>query len=449
MIEKTEQIVLGTIIAFKDYQDIMISELHEKYFSLESHKLIFGCISKLYSKGTKIDLLTINAALSKDELKKMGGIAYISSLTSIVSGINTDKHIRIVKQEYIRRNLVTLFTDQLTKLAERTHDIADTQIEVSNSLDDLFNVSTDDMANMFDIIGERLNNYSDVQPGKLLGIETGHSKLNKITNGWQAGDLIILAARPSMGKTAVSLLFAKYPALNKKKVVYFSLEMPKERIADRIISLETNIDSSKLQSGRIEDYQWEQLDIHTMKYSGTELLINDESGLTIEQIKASSLKELSKGKIALILVDYIQLIRFSGNSNPNVETGHISKNLKSLAKKCNCPIIALSQLNRDVEKRPSKRPILSDLRDSGTLEQDADVVIFLYRPEYYGYVEDQNGNSIKNIIEADVKKNRNGALGSTNFYKNEDWSYIGEMSKEELDSFEIPFNTMEGIEHNF
>ena len=451
VIEKAEEILLGTILSVQEFQEIIISELNKDLFTIYANKIVFGCIKNLQEKGSGIDILTVTNGLSKQESEEIGGAYYVSKLTSNVgTGTNYIESVMILKEHYIRTNLVTVFNEEIVRLTDRTHDIEETNIKIIKTLENLFNISTGDNTQIYDIISKRLDNYSTIEPGKLLGLNTGHSKLNKITNGWQAGDLIILAARPSMGKTAISLLFAKYPALEGKKVLYFSLEMPKERLADRIISLETNINSNKLQAGKIEDYEWEQLDIKTGKFRNIPLLINDDSGLTIEQIKASSLKEMTKGDIDLILVDYIQLVNYTGNSSPNVEVGHISKNLKGIAKKCNCPVIGLGQLSRDVEKRGGdKRPVLSDLRDSGTLEQDADVVMFLYRPEYYGYTEDENQESVTNLIEIDIKKNRNGALGSTSFYKNEDWSYIGELPFEEYNSFDMPFSVSEGIRPDF
>lgn len=454
MIEKTEQIVLGTILGFPEYQEILISDLDSKYFTLESHKLIFGCIDKIYKKGGKIDLLTVVSEFSKPELEQIGGAYYVSTLTSnLGSGLHSDEHVRIIKQEWIRRNLVELFTDEISRLAERTHDIIDTQIEVNKSFDNLFNIATDDMHNVFEVMQKRLDVYSDASQrgNELIGLKTGHSKLDKVTNGWQPGDLVILAARPSMGKTAISLLLAKFQALNDKKVLYFSLEMSKERLIDRVLSLEIKANSLKLQTGQLEDHQWEQLDIHSHKYKEKNFLINDESGLSVDQIRSYALKEMSKGDIDIILVDYLQLIRKpSGNQSTNDKVGYISSSLKGLAKKCSCPVIALAQLNRSVEHRSGdRRPMMSDLRDSGNIEQDADIIMFLHRPEYYGIESDLEGNDLTNLIDLIIAKNRNGALGSTPFYKSEDWSYIGELPFEEYNSFSMPFSVSEGIEPEF
>lgn len=444
MIEKLEQTILGTIIAYKEYQEILISDLEDKYFSLESHRLIFNCILNLYQKGSNIDLITINSNFSKQELELIGGTYYLASLTSNVdSGIHSDDHVKIIKQEYIRRNLLELFQNQINCLLENSHDIIETQIQVNKSLDDLFNISSDEMYNVFDIMQKRIDDYSDAyeRGNDIIGLKTGHSKLDKITNGWQPGDLIILAARPSMGKTAISLVLAKFQALQGKKVLYFSLEMSKERLIDRILSLELNINSLNLQNGKLEDYQWEQLSIRPANYAKKQFLINDDSGLSVEQIRSFCLKELAKGKIDMIFIDYLQLIKLpSGNQSTNDKVGHISRNLKGLAKKCNCPVMALSQLNRGVEHRSgAKIPMMSDLRDSGNIEQDADIIGFLHRPEYYGLLEYSEGNSTINIIDYIISKNRNGSLGTISWHKSDDWSYIGELSHAEYESLEPPF----------
>jgi replicative DNA helicase len=447
MIDKIEQMVLGVILSYSENQEILISDLKAEYFSLESHKLIFSCIEKLYNKGSKIDLITVTSELSKPELEIIGGLHYVSSLSSVSSNIHVDEHVRIIKQEHIRRNLIQLFTSQISKLTEREHDIIETQIEVSKNLDDLFSIPSDEMHNVFDIMSNRLDVYSEAsQKGNdIIGLKTGHSKLDKVTNGWQPGDLIILAARPSMGKTAISLLLAKFQALQSKKVLYFSLEMSKERLIDRILSLEIKVNSLMLQNGKLNDYYWEQLDYNTFKYKDKEFYINDESGLSVEQIRSYCLKEMSKGEIDMIFIDYLQLIKPpSGNQSTNDKVGHISRNLKGLAKKCNCPVMALSQLNRAVEHRSGdRRPIMSDLRDSGNIEQDADIIAFLHRPEYYKIYEDSDGNSLINMIDFIIAKNRNGAMGSTPFHKSDDWSYIGELPFEEYNSFEMPFNEKE------
>jgi replicative DNA helicase len=262
--------------------------------------------------------------------------------------------------------------------------------------------------------------------------------LNKVTGGWQPGDLILLAARPSMGKTAVSLLFAKFPAIAQNKtILYFSLEMPEKRLADRIMSLETTINSQQLQTNSLNSSEWSALFDVCDKYYSANFLINDKSGLTVEEIKNFSIIESRKQKVDLIIIDYIGLIKHSLREakSTNEQLTHISKNLKQLAKKLEIPVIALSQLNRSVDSRSGdKRPFLSDLRDSGALEQDADLVLFLYRNEYYF----PDNFETKNQIEVIAAKNRNGEIGTTFLYKNDNWSYLSDKPYDEYYSENIP-----------
>lgn len=452
VIEKAEEIVLGTILSIPEFQESIITELKQEWFTIEANKIIFSKIKELYEKGSGIDILTITHSLDKKEAEKTGGAYYVSKLTShIGSGTNYMEHIRILQDNYMRTNLIRVCQEEVVRLADRTHDIEETNLKLTMTLERLFLIQSGDSILINELIKKRLDVYDTIKPGELLGLPTGHSKLDKITNGFQPGDLIILAARPSMGKTAMSLLFARRTVLDGNKAQYYSLEMPSFRLADRIISLETNIDSNKLQSGKLKDWEWSKLTNMLGGFVDAPLLINDEAGLTVEQIWSYSLKELSKGAISMIIVDFLQLVEHSGGgASTNDKVGHVSKRLKALAKKCNCPIIVLSQLSRAVEQRAGdKRPQLSDLRDSGNIEQDADVVMFLHRPEYYGINEDSEGNSTKNLIEIIVAKNRNGPLGTTHSYKSDDWSYIGEMPKEELDSFvEMPYNSQAGLEPN-
>ena len=450
MIEKTEKVIIGTILSIPEFQEQIINQVNVDLFSFRLNRLVFECALNLYENNSKIDLLTVNHNFSKQEIEEFqpfGGVAYyISACTSLVaSGVHFEDHIKILKDNFIRTNLVILYTQEIQKLTDRTHDIVDTQSNVESKMADLFNLKSDNFRHAYDIIVTRIEEYEQAaQGGGIIGVETGHSKLDKITSGWQPGDLIILAARPSMGKTAISLLFAKYPALKGEAVLYFSLEMAAERLIDRLVSLETGIDSQRLQAGKLEDHEWEQVDNQTCKYKNSKLHIDDEGGLTIEDIRQRSLKHSMNEPITMIIIDYMQLIVPSGGGqSTNDKIGYISRNCKELAKKLKCPVIALSQLNRGVDHRSGdKRPALSDLRDSGNIEQDADVVAFLYRADYYGFKEDSDGNDCTNFIEIDIKKHRNGPLGTTGWYKNDDWSYIDEQPKNISDVFDVG----EGIE---
>ncbi len=443
-----EEIILGSILIDRTCFDIVQGQIKPEMFYIDANCKIFESMLDLYRKGMCIDLITVtNRLREKKQLENIGGAYYVSKLsTGIGSPAHLDTHIKILIQEYIKRQMVILFQTGLNELENESNDIADIYGTFSSKLDNLFDVKHNDIKQIGNIINDRLSEVEKIKPGKILGVDTGHKELNKLTSGFQAGDLIILAARPSMGKTAISLLFAKSPIfLQNKRVLYFSIEMPAKRLADRIMSIETGINSNSIQNNQLNQAEWSSLYDISDRYNSANLFINEES-LTVEEIRAIATIESRKKGVDLIIVDYLQLIKFSlkGNKNTNDQVTHISKSLKQIAKKLNVPLIALSQLSRAVETRSGdKRPQLSDLRDSGAIEQDADLVAFLYRPEYYFNCGEND--EYKNIIEFIIAKHRNGALAITNFYKNDTWSYLSDTPHGQ----EMPFNFSEGIEPEF
>lgn len=442
-INEIEKIILGTIMAIPDLQDKILLSISPDLFTSLQNKSICKSMFDLRKEKSKIDIITITQSFSKDELQSIGGAYYISSLTSkVASGYGWESHILLLKENYIRTQLINLFSKEINNLTNKLNDIQDTYTNVKTNIDKMFEFSAKDFTHISEIMEERINDYerASLNDSSVIGINTGHSSINSITSGWQNGDLIILAARPSMGKTALSLFFAKHTAFNNENVLYFSLEMPARRLSDRLLSLLINVNSQKLQSGKMDDYEWDKLSNLWLKYKDANLYINDESSLSVEDIYHACIVKSSDIKIGLIIIDYLQLIKPPlGNASTNDKIGYVSRTLKEIAKKIDCPVIVLSQLSREVERRPNKRPILSDLRDSGNIEQDADIVMFAYRPEYYGYNEDLEGNDTRNLIELIFAKNRNGETGYTNMYKNADWSYIGEFRYEEYKSFNMPF----------
>lgn len=426
-----ESALLGTILSFSQYQDLIIPELKLEMFYVKANRIVFQSVQRMAQKGIGIDMLTVTEDLrNNNEIEKVGGAYYVASLTSNVgSGLNYETHVQYLKQTFIRREMLKMFSDSINLLYEDETDISDIYASVGNKLDDLFSHTGADIHNMVDVMGERMEQIGNIKKGEMLGVPCGFKKIDENTNGWQKGDMIVLGARPSMGKTVISALFAKFPIMYGYTALYFSLEMQKERIADRLISLETGINSMRLQQNNLNSSDWKNIDTGVNRYLKTNFLINDESGLTIEQITSRAVIRSKKEKIDLIVIDYLQLIAFSAkNGTTNDQVGHISKKVKALAKKIDCPVIVLSQLSRKCEERGDKRPMLSDLRDSGTIEQDADIVMFLYRDDYY-----YDNSEFKNIIEVLMLKHRNGALGKTDIHRNDDWSKI---SDEEI--FEIP-----------
>ncbi|MFA6185515.1 MAG: replicative DNA helicase [Candidatus Shapirobacteria bacterium] len=446
-----EKAVLGAILLEKDAIYTAIQIIKPNAFYSDNHNIIYNAIYKLYTERKPIDLLTVSNELREsNKLDSIGGAYYISSLTNNVgSCANLENHCKILYELFLRREMIrTLmsFTNVIDNDYEK--DIFESYNNISAELSSLFELSlSSDYHNMKDVISERLNKIAEIKPNEnnLIGINTGFSRLNSFTNGLQSGDYVIIGARPSMGKTIISLLIARAAIFqSKKKVLYFSLEMNKERIADRLLSIESKIDSKKIASNRLDNCEWKNLDESQGLYNNKDFFIIDNSGMTIEDIKARCITLHRKFGIDEVIIDYIQLIKHSfKNRNTNDNVTHISKNIKAIAKEINCPIIALSQLNRGGVGRPE----MKDLRDSGSLEQDADIIWLLHREDYEGCeCLPEAINRIDNIIA----KNRNGDVGAFYTYRNDIWSYIGEIRFEELASIEnqMPFNAYDGIDIN-
>lgn len=433
-----EKLVLGAAMLESGIFEIIAGYLKEEAFYNPAHSKIFKAITELNTQQKPIDLLTVVDKLRElQTLDEVGGAYYVSSITNnIGSASNIEYYCQVLSELFIRRQLIQLCHENLNKLFDNSIELTDIYHNLTSGVDTIFDVSKSNSQHIFNVMCNRLDQISKIEPGKLVGISTGISNFDQTFGGWQDSDMILLGARPSMGKTAVSLLFAKTPIFTqKKRVLYFSLEMPAFRLADRIMSLETGINSELMQNNRLQDKDWLSLSDTIQKYDKVKFDIIDESGLTIEEIKAMSILENRKHKIDLIIIDYLQLIGFTfkDGRSTNDNVSHISKNIKSLAKKLNIPVIALSQLNREVEKRGNKRPELSDLRDSGSIEQDADMVMFLYRDEFYN----PNTEDV-NRIEIIIRKHRNGRIGMDYLYKNENWSYLSDKPYEEYFAEQIP-----------
>lgn len=435
-----ERAILGAIILEKDaiYQAMTI--IKPGLFYDDNHNLIYDHIIKVTNLGKKIDLLTISNELrNAGKLEQIGGAYYLSKLTSTVgSSAHIEDHCRIVYDLYLKRKTRDILQAKIKELDEFTdNDIFDSYNGLNADLLNLFEMSlSNDYHNMIDVMTERLEEISKINnlDNNLIGIHTGFSKLNNFTNGFQPGDYIILGARPSMGKTIIALIIAIAAIFRSgKNVLFFSLEMSKKRIADRLLSIICDIDSKRIASNSLTNSEWDKITEMTSKYIDKHFIIIDSSNLSIEDIKARSIILNRKFGIDEIIIDYIQLIKYSFPRKDKVENvTHISKNIKSLAKELECPIIALSQLNRSGGIVPE----MKELRDSGSLEQDADIIWLPYREDYENReCEPESRCRIDNLIA----KNRNGDIGAFYTYRNEQWSYIGEIKYEELNSLEIPF----------
>lgn len=416
-----EEAVLGAMMLEKDAVSSVIDILQPKVFYKESHQKIFSAIYRLFGKSEPIDILTVtNELKNAGELEMVGGPYYITMLTSrIASAANVEYHARIILQKHIQRELINISSEVIKEAFEDTTDVF-TLLDKAEQ--NLFSVSETNLRRNFEDMHSLVKQaIEDIESARdsdshMRGVPSGFVDLDRITTGWQKSDLIILAARPSMGKTALALTMARNIAVDfERPVAIFSLEMSSVQLVTRLIASETELRSEKLKKGDLQDYEWEQL--HT-KISGlidAKIFIDDTPALTIFELRAKCRRLKQQHDIQMVFVDYLQLMSGGGDNKGNreQEISQISRSLKALAKELDVPVLALSQLSRAVENRPgqSKRPILSDLRESGAIEQDADLVLFIYRPEYYGLHEMEDGTNTRRMAELIIAKHRNGPTG--------------------------------------
>lgn len=412
-----EEAVLGALLLEKEAVNDVIDILQPESFYKDSHQKIYGAIKELFGEGSPIDLLTVTDKLKKTaELDLVGGPFYISQLTNrVASAANIEFHARIIAQKHILRELIRISSSTITKAFDDSTDVFDLLDEAENNL---FQVAENNIRktgdNMGSLVRQALKNIEEIgQRGEgISGVPTGFKDLDEMTSGLQPSDMIILAARPAMGKTSFALTLARNTASFGKGVAVFSLEMSSVQLVTRLISSETGLSSEKLRKGQLANHEWEQLTSKVDELTKAPVFIDDTPAISIFELRAKCRRLKSKEDIQLIVIDYLQLMTAGGKGgNREQEISTISRSLKGLAKELSVPIIALSQLSRQVESRTGhKRPMLSDLRESGAIEQDADIVMFLYRPSYYGFTEDEEGNSVEGITELIIAKHRNGKV---------------------------------------
>lgn len=419
-----EEAVLGALMIEKDALSAVIDILKADVFYKESHQKIFEAIHALFQKSSPIDILTVTAQLRNNgSLEMVGGAFYITELTNrVVSAANIEFHARIISQKYIQRELIRISTEIINNAYEDTTDIFDLLDHAEKNLFDIAqNNLRRDSRKMDDIVRESLEALEKLRDrvDGLTGIPSGFTALDRMTSGWQASDLVIIAARPAMGKTAFVLSCARNAAVQfGRPVVVFSLEMSSVQLVNRLISGEAEIEQEKLRKGNLAEWEWAQLHSKIGKLTEAPLFIDDTPALNIFEFRAKCRRLKAQYDIQMIIIDYLQLMHGKGEGkgggNREQEIGSISRALKSVAKELNVPVLALSQLSRAVESRPgaNKKPMLSDLRESGSIEQDADMVLFLYRPEYYGLTEDEEGRSTLGVGEVIIAKHRNGETGT-------------------------------------
>ena len=440
-----EEVVLGAMMIDKKGVDEVIDILHPDVFYKDAHRFIYEAIFILFEESQPVDLLTVSSQLKKaGKLEACGGDFYLIKLTQkVASSAHIEFHARIILQKFIQRSLIKISNEIIEDAYDESTDVFDLLDTAESKLYDVTQGNLKRSAETAqDLVIQAKKRIEEIA-GKegMSGIPSGFDKLDKLTSGWQPSDLIIVAARPGMGKTALTLSMARNMAVNSgTPVAFFSLEMSSVQLITRLISSETGLSSEKLRTGKLEKHEWEQLNVKVKSLEKAPLFIDDTPSLSIFDLRAKARRLASQHGIKMIMIDYLQLMTAGGSQkggNREQEISTISRNLKALAKELNVPVIALSQLSRAVETRGgSKRPILSDLRESGAIEQDADIVSFIYRPEYYKIEEwdDEDRTPTQGQAEFIVAKHRNGGLENIRL------KFIGSQGKfDNLDDFDSPF----------
>lgn len=415
-----EEAVLGAMMLEKEAVNVAIDILQPKSFYKDAHQKIFAVIQDLFQKSEPIDLLTITNSLRQNgELDIIGGPYYISQLTNkVASSANIEFHARIVAQKYIQRELIRISSEIISDAYDETTDVFNLMDKAESGL---FSVTEgnirknwDDMSTLVRQAIKQIESAKN-QDGNIVGTPSGFTALDKMTSGWQPSDLIILAARPAMGKTAFALTLCRNAAVDfKKGIAIFSLEMSSLQLVTRLISAESELSSGKLKNGNLRYDELAQIHTRIAGLTEAPIFIDDTPAISVFELRAKARRLKAQHDIQLLVVDYLQLMTAGGEGKGNreQEISTISRSLKSIAKELNIPVIALSQLSRAVESRGGdRRPQLSDLRESGSIEQDADMVIFINRPEYYGLTEDEAGNSTLGVANIIIAKHRNGSVG--------------------------------------
>lgn len=441
-----EEAVLGAMMLEQSAVNTIIDVLKPDSFYKDAHQKIYGAIYDLFQKSEPIDILTVTSALkSSGNLEFVGGAYYISKLTSrVASTANAEFHARIISQKFIQRELIRISSDIIKDAFEDTTDVFDLLDKAENSL---FQVAEGNIRKSYDkmnnLMREAIEGIDKARENKdgVSGIPSGFSDLDRVTGGWQRSDMIVLAARPGMGKTAFVLSMARNMAVDfNVPVAVFSLEMSGVQLVQRLIASETGLSSEKLRKGTLEDHEYQQLHQRIGKLAEAPIFIDDTPALSIFELRAKCRRLKAQHGIDMVIIDYLQLMSGGGEGKGNreQEISSISRSIKSIAKELNIPIIALSQLSRMVETRGGdKRPILSDLRESGAIEQDADIVSFIYRAEYYGITEHPDHIDTKGLGELIIAKHRNGALETVKM------KFIGHLAKfTNYDTFDVdsPFS---------
>ena len=448
-----EEAVLGALMIEKDAYSVVSEILRPESFYDHKHQLLYRAITTLAMRQQPIDILTVAEQLrTTGELEEAGGPFYITQLSGkVASSAHIEYHARIIAQKFLARELITFTSNIQTKAFDETQDVDDLMQEAEGKL---FEISQKNMKKDYTQINPVIQEaYEMLQKAAartdgLSGLESGFHALDKMTSGWQDSDLVIIAARPAMGKTAFVLSMAKNMAVNARiPVALFSLEMSNVQLVNRMIVNVCEIPGEKIKSGQLAPYEWGQLDYKIKELYDAPLYVDDTPSLSVFELRTKARRLVREHGVRIIIIDYLQLMNASGMSfgSRQEEVSTISRSLKGLAKELNIPIIALSQLNRATESRGgSKRPQLSDLRESGAIEQDADLVAFIHRPEYYGFTAGPGEEPVEGLAEFILAKHRNGSVGDVKlrFIKDQakftNWDQINTgMAQPSLEQYEV------------
>ena len=419
---EVERAVLGALMNDRDAYAVVCEILSPESFYEQRNQLIYSAIRDLSIAEKPVDVLTVTDELERQgSLDKVGGAIYIADLSNkVASSANIEYHARIIAHKFLARQLISFASDIETKAFDGSMDIDDLMQDAEGSL---FELSRRNMKKDYTQIDPVISNAVEViqkaaaNKDGLTGVPTGYHKLDNITSGWQASDLVIIAGRPAMGKTSFALSMAKNIAADYKvPMAFFSLEMSNVQLVNRLISNCCEIQGSKILNGQLKPDEWERLDKRLNNLIGSPLYVDDTPGLSVFELRTKARRLVRDHGVKIIMIDYLQLMNANGMrfSSRQEEVSTISRSLKQIAKELDIPILALSQLNRGVESREGlegKRPQLSDLRESGAIEQDADMVLFVHRPEYYHIYQDENGRDLHGMAQIIIAKHLKGATG--------------------------------------
>ena len=420
---ETERTVLGALMIDKDAFTVVSEILRPETFYEPRNQKVFAAIQTLSIKEQPVDLVTVTEQLKRDgTLEEVGGQMYIYELTAnVASAAHVEFHARILAQKFLARQLIHFASIVETNAFDESNDI---ELVMQEAEGKLFELSQKNMRLDYTQIDPVVKQAVEIMQraasntGGLTGVPSGFTKLDDMTSGWQKSDLIIIAGRPAMGKTSFALSIAKNVAIDQRiPVAFFSLEMNNVQLVNRLISNTCEIEGKKVMNGQLDDTDWDRFDRNIRKLEGAPLYVDETPGLSIFELRTKARRLAREKKVELIMIDYLQLMNANGMrfGNRQEEVSTISRSLKQLAKELDIPILALSQLNRSVEQRGDaeggKRPQLSDLRESGAIEQDADMVLFVHRPEYYHILNDEKGNDLRGMAQIIIAKHRKGAVG--------------------------------------